>query len=112
MGSRRPLSVAMVHAGDTRRSEEEVSDLTSKGTSCDVVAMLGDRVESLAGRDLSWVSSWDGFGKCSLSGVLWCLFFLECDTGFDELDSIDSRGWCGKFTNVVGSAVSICDAGQ
>jgi hypothetical protein len=26
----------MLHAGDTRRSEDEVSDLTSKGTSCDV----------------------------------------------------------------------------
>lgn len=42
MGSRRPLRVAIVHAGDTRRSEDEVSDLTSKGTSCVVAeAILG-----------------------------------------------------------------------
>jgi hypothetical protein len=33
MGSRRAFSVVIVHDGDTRRSDDDVSDLTSNGTS-------------------------------------------------------------------------------
>lgn len=75
MGSRRPLSVAIVHAGDTRRSEEEVSDRTSKGTSCDVEAILEiGRVQSLAGKIYgALVSSCELVGWGS-AGAVWCSF--------------------------------------
>lgn len=78
MGSRRPLSVATLHAGDTRRSEEEVSDLTSKGTSCEVEAMLGSDTE-FAGRIRSGRAR--GMGSAG-AGFLFSPFrFLGFDTG-------------------------------
>jgi len=62
--SRRPLSCAMVHAGDMRRSEDEFSEVISRGTSAADIA--ADMVGSVVGR--TWSRYYTGSGGWVDSG--------------------------------------------
>ena len=58
IGSRRLFKCAMVHDGDTRRSEDAFSDVMSKGTSAAVLAMV------IANGVLTWCTWVRPLGSC------------------------------------------------